>query len=99
MGRGQVDQRVKDASLKFLGEELSQEEMRLIPYIQYVMVNEQKLDPNHISASERIILRKWKDKKYIEGGASGLVITREFWDFICEVLFYSYVDYNNQGEL
>jgi hypothetical protein len=57
------------------------------------MVNEQKLDPNHISASERAILRTWKDAGHIEGGATGLAITREFWDFMCEVLFYSYVDY------
>ena len=66
-------------------------ELRLIPYIHYVMVNKQRLDINKISQDERDVLRKWKDAELIEGGASGLAITEEFWNFMSDIMFQSYV--------
>lgn len=92
-GRGMLDERVQAASKLFFGREISTEELRLIPYIHYVMTNERRLDPNRVNWEERKILRVWKDEGHIEGGASGLSITKPFWDYMCEVLFYSYVDY------
>ena len=90
--RGQLTERVKQKSKELLGYEIDQKELRLMPYIQYVMVNNQKIEPNHIEENERSILRKWKDAGYIEGGASGLAITKDFWDKINELLFLGYVD-------
>lgn len=29
------------------------------------------------------------------GGACGLAVTKQFWDFMCEVLFVAYVGYDN----
>jgi len=34
----------------------------------------------------------WKDAGYMEGGASGMTITREFWGILCEMVFLGYVD-------
>jgi hypothetical protein len=90
--RGQLTQRIKDRSLAMMGREITQEELRLMSYAQYVMVNEQRIDPNKISQSEREILRLWKDAGYMEGGASGMTIIREFWDILCEMVFLGYVD-------
>jgi hypothetical protein len=89
--RGKLTDRIKAKSLELLGYEITQEELRLMPYIQYQMMNEQRIDPAKISSSERRVLRSWKEKEYIEGGASGLSITKEFWDAINQILWLGYV--------
>lgn len=91
MGRGMLTDKVQEVARKHLKREITQEELRLMPYIQYVMMNEQRLDPNKISASERKILKEWRDAGHIEGGASGLAITKEFWEAICAILWEGYV--------
>ena len=91
-GRGVLSKKTNKIAKKMIGREISRKELRLIPYIQYVMVNEQKIKIEHIDPEERIILRKWKEEGFIEGGASGLSITKDFWDFMCEILFEAYVN-------
>ena len=92
--RGQLTDRIKEKSKELLGYEMNVRELRLMPYIQYVMGNNQKLEINKINDEERKILRKWKKAGYAEGGASGLRITREFWNIINEIIFLGYVDIN-----
>ena len=96
IGRGILTKEVQEIAKKHIGREITVTELRLIPYIQNVMVNEQKLDIRKINQDERNVLRKWKDVELIEGGASGLAITKPFWDFMCEILFQSYV--KQEGE-
>lgn len=88
--RGQLTERIKEKSKELLGYEISQTELRLMPYIQYQMCNEQRI--TNINGEERKILRKWKDAGYVDGGASGISITKEFWDIINEIIFLGYVD-------
>ncbi len=90
--RGQLTDRIKKKSKELLGYEISQEELRLMAYAQYQMVNEQRIDPNKINTGERAILQKWRGAGHIEGGASGLAITKEFWDALCAIIFLGYVD-------
>ena len=54
--------------------------------------NDQKIKPQHCNQADRDILRKWKVAGHIEGGMTGLAITKEFWDIICEIIFMGYVD-------
>jgi len=56
-----------------------------------VMLNEQTIDIRKCNQADREILQLWREAGYIEGGASGLAITREFWDIICDFLWTSYV--------
>ena len=58
--RGQLTDRIKKKSKELLGYEVSQEELRLMAYAQYQMVNEQRIDPNKINTGERAILQKWR---------------------------------------
>lgn len=90
--RGMLTDRITEKSTELLGYEISQVELRLMVYIQYVMTNEQNIDPRKINQSERKILQKWREAEYIEGGAGGLYITKEFWDAICELIYLGYVD-------
>jgi hypothetical protein len=91
--RGRITEEIKQKSKELLGYEISQQELRLMPYIQYVMTNQQMIDPNKISLEERIVLSAWRERGFIEGGASGLSITKEFWNALCEILWLGYVDY------
>lgn len=91
-GRGQLTQRIEKKSKELLGYEINQIELRFMVYVQCVMVNGQKIDPQVINNDERNLLQKWREANYIEGGASGLSITKAFWDAICEIVFLGYVD-------
>lgn len=93
--RGELTQRIKGKSVELLGYEISQTELRLMPYLQYCMVNEQVVDPNKVSPEEKKSLSKWQKEGHIEGGASGLGMTKEFWDIVCEIVFLGYVDLTN----
>ena len=92
-GRGQLTQEIKEKSKELLGYEIDTVELRLMPYIQYVMVNHQSIDPNKINQEERQILSRWRSNGWIEGGAGGLGISKEFWNILHEVLWMGYVDY------
>ena len=91
MSRGKLTEKAQEISREKIGREISLRELRLMPYIQYQMMNEQRLEPNRINAEERDVLKKWRDEGHIEGGASGLSITKFFWDYINEILFETYV--------
>lgn len=96
MGRGRLTKEVQEIAKRHIGRDIDQTELRLIPYVQYVMVNDQKIDIEKINQDERKILRKWKTAGLVEGGASGLSITKDFWDYMSEILFQSYV--KQEGE-
>ena len=90
--RGQLTDRIKVKSKELLGYEIGTEELRLMVYVHYVMTNDQKLGMEKVSQEERGILTNWKVEGYIEGGASGLTVTKEFWDILSEIIFLGYVD-------
>lgn len=90
--RGQLTDRIKAKSIELLGYEIEKTELQLFPYIIHVMMNGQRIDPNKINLEERTILSKWREAGHIEGGASGLCLTKEFWNICCELTFLGYVD-------
>jgi hypothetical protein len=91
MSRGRLTKAVQHEALANLGREITQVELRLMPYIQFTMMNNQRLEPRKISQVERDVLATWREEGYIEGGATGLAITKEFWDAINQILWISYV--------
>ena len=92
--RGQVTPAIKELAKKLLDiEDISTDELRLMPYIQYVMINEQKLQPQLMNPSDRKIFARWKANGWVDGGMTGLRITKDFWDAITEIIWVSYVAY------
>lgn len=91
-GRGQTTPRILEASKRLLGYEIGKVELRLMPYIVHVMMNNQRIEPKKINGEERRILQKWREAGHIEGGAGGLAITPAFWNICCELVRLSYVD-------
>ena len=96
VGRGVLTVEIQRIANEYIGRDIDKTELHLIPYVQFVMVNEQKIEIEKINQDERKILRKWKNAGLIEGGASGLSVTKDFWDFACEILYQSYV--KQEGE-
>ena len=95
VGRGMLTTDIVNVAKLMIGRPITQKELRLIAYIQYVMCNERKLKIQCVNQEERKILRTWKEEGHIEGGASGLSVTKQWWDFMCEVLFLGYVGFDN----
>jgi len=89
--RGQLTDKIQGFAKSFLGREITTGELRLYPYLDYVMKNEQKIEPRRVNQEDRDILRKLKEGNHIEGGASGLSMTKEFYDYINQVLWLGYV--------
>ena len=89
--RGQLTDRVQAKSNELLGYVISKEELRLLPYIQYVLVNEQYIDPVKINDEERQILLKWRKAGYIKD-VNVFNVSKDFWDIINELIFLGYVD-------
>jgi len=89
--RGQLTEEIQKLVKDFLGREITVCELRLYPYLDSVMKNEQKIDPNRVNQEERDILKKLREEEHIEGGASGLSVTKEFYNYIQQVLWIGYV--------
>jgi hypothetical protein len=94
--RGQLTDAIKAKTRVLLGYEITQRELRLMPYIQSLIMNGQNIDPRKINADERTILSDWRQKGFIEGGASDLAISKDFWDALHEILWIGYVDIEDE---
>jgi hypothetical protein len=90
--RGMLTTRIREKSKSLLGYEIDTAELRLMPYIMHVMINDQSIDIFRIDEKERVVLSKWRDAGHIDGGAGGMQITEKFWTIICEIVWLGYVD-------
>lgn len=102
-GRGQLTDRVLDLSRELLGREITRTELRLLPYLQFTMMNSQRIDPIKIDGDEMKVLSLWAEEGHLLDGVTScgrpkisegekIVITEEFWSIMNEILFLSYVD-------
>ena len=91
--RGQLTDRIKAKSIELFGYEISQDELRLLPYLHDIMVNEQKINRAKINMEEKDIISDWEDKGYIDNSSSSkLKVSKEFWDIMSEIIYLGYVD-------
>ncbi len=89
--RGALTEKIQELAKGFLGREITVRELRLYPHLDYLMKNDQNIDPRHINKEDRIILGILRKQGHIKGGMSGLAMTKEFYDYINQVLWYGYV--------
>lgn len=67
-------------------------ELRLIPYVQYSLLNHTPIDIMRVDEEELEILKKWKSEGKIHAvEGNKLACTKEFWDWMNDVLWESYV--------
>lgn len=90
--RGNLTDEVKAKSLELLGYEIDKTELRLMPYVQYRLMNHTELDMAHMNGDDREVLKRWKERGFLEGGVSSesLAVTKEFWNIILEIIWIAY---------
>ncbi|KKL07250.1 hypothetical protein LCGC14_2587890 [marine sediment metagenome] len=91
MARGVLTDEIQTLAKEFLGREITTTELRFYPYLDYVMKNEQIIEPERCNGEDRKVLAELRAAGHIEGGASGLAMTKEFYDYINQVLWLGYV--------
>lgn len=60
--RGQLTTKVKKEAQRLLGKEITVRELRLMPYVQSVMINDRRIDLRKINEEERAILSDWRER-------------------------------------
>ena len=89
--RGVMTAEVRDKAFDLGFKNFDQNYLRLMPYLQYQLVNHRRIDPSVINNREREILSEWREEGRLEGGAgSDLHVTKEMWDAMHELLWIAY---------
>jgi hypothetical protein len=92
--RGALTPEIEALGKSFLGKELTLRELRLIPYLDYCTKN-REFDSARINQEERGIISEWKKRRFIDVSSPPyrqVYISRDFYDFMNEVLWLAYVD-------
>lgn len=92
MSRGMVNKQITELAKKLLNiDDITTTQLRLMPYLMYVSMNEQYIDQRKINNDERDILSKWQDDGHIVDIEPTLKFSKTFWDSMCEIIWTSYV--------
>lgn len=96
--RGVVTPRITEAA----GWEITTKELRLMPYLQYCLVNSQNPQAEKMHEEEMAILQRWRSEGRILSGISRtkgrpmysekLTVSQEFWDLMSRLIWLGYVD-------
>ena len=90
--RGQVTTQIKVKAQLLLGiDSISVTALRLMPYMQYHLVNNTSPCQSHMNEKEKRILKEWRKKGFITGSASDFGVTKKFWDAMNELIWLGYV--------
>lgn len=89
--RGMLTQAAKDKAKAFLGEEITQTELRLYPYLDYCWKNGGNINPSKISGEERKIISLRREQGHLESHSFINLPTRAFYDFVQDILAECYV--------
>lgn len=95
-GRGKLTDAVQTAAKKHLNRPIDTFELRLMPYVQYCLMNDQNIEPAKVNGNERAVLTSWRSEGLLSGGSSrrSLQVTKKFWDAMSDILWEAYVDYD-----
>ena len=66
MSRGMLTEEIKAKSSELFGYEISQLELRLMPYVQYCVLNNKDVDARKVNGDERLVLAKWTNLGFIK---------------------------------
>lgn len=92
--RGALTDEVQKLSNDFFGRDLSLDELHLFPYMDYCLKNFGRYDPLKMNKSEVRIFQKYAEKypQHFAFGIREIWISKEFYQFIQDVLWVAYVE-------
>lgn len=91
--RGMLTDKIQEKALIFLKREISQKELRLYPYIDYCLKNAcQGWSYGKMDLEEIEILNKLYEEKQLIHSAERILVSREFYDFMQDILAIGYVE-------
>ena len=103
MSRGKLNTKIMEISKKFIGRIITIDELRLLPYLDYILKNGGDINRERINNEEYEILISFSEKQYItlnddldEDGYKNRYFkitckSKDFYMFIQKVLYESYV--------
>lgn len=92
MSRGMLTEEIENKSNELFGYKFNQRELRLLPYVQYCVLNNTNISPDKVNGEERLILQKWTQLGFLKSPSTELQISKEFWDGMNEILWLGYVE-------
>ena len=93
--RGVLTESIKRMAFNYFAKDISEVELRLMAYIQFILMNEKVVDNNKVNMEELDIIEGWLSKGYlIKDEDSKLSCRVDFWDIMCRILYVSYVNFD-----
>ena len=89
-GRGKLTEKIQEIARYRIGREITTTELRLYPYLDFVIKNDQKIDERRINNEEKKLLYILMQEKHIDN-LNFLSMSKEFYYYIQEVLWEAYV--------
>lgn len=66
MSRGMLTEEIENKSNELFGYKFNQRELRLLPYVQYCVLNNMNISPDKVNGEERLILQKWTQLGFLK---------------------------------
>ena len=97
--RGVLTEEIQKKSKELLGYDLIENELRLMPYIQYIVTNEKRIYRENLNALDKAILEFWVEKGYISVDLNYLPQYRfrklMGWDFVFPTFIFYPISLNS----
>ena len=91
--RGILTDNIQKKAKEFLKREITVKELRLYPYIDYSIKNNcQGWSFTKITPEEKEILDRLMDEKHLVYSPEKIIISRQFYDYMQNILALSYVE-------
>lgn len=92
-GRGILCDTIQEKAKKFLGEEITTKELRLYPYLDYVVKNKGYIEITKVDDEELDIVTTRQVQGHLKLTSQRIYLSRPFYDFIQDILADSYVTF------
>jgi len=95
MARGVLTDEVKEVSKELMGYEITQQELRLMPYLFSRLLDNAGISRESINRDENRILNEWEKKGFIVIESSFdkrmVYVSKEFYETLSKILMVGYV--------
>lgn len=94
MSRGMLTEAIQSIANEHIGRDITTRELRLIPYVQFALINDHELELSgryrKVNDEEIKILERWVKEGRLESYQPTVICGKKFWDFMSEVIWEAY---------